>query len=130
MANTIHMHMHWEILLISNGRQVTGLHVADKGSEDSHQHTRNLFYSTVCSLGEVRKFLLISWAWKVSGSSGAWQTFNDTWTFDKYILHCTTNHFLNYFFIWLQFHQKFEIFEKDTQNLLKSCVKYRFCSHF
>ena len=33
--------------------------------------------------------MLISWAWKVRGSSGAWQTFNDTWTFDKYILHCT-----------------------------------------
>ena len=63
-----------------------------------------LFLTTVCSLGEVKKFLLISWAWKVRGSSGGWQTFNDTWTFDKYILHCTTNHFLNCFFIRLQFH--------------------------
>ena len=49
--------------------------------------------ATVCSLGEVKKFLLISWAWKVRGSSGGWQTFNDTWTFDEYISHCTTDHF-------------------------------------
>jgi hypothetical protein len=86
--------------------------------------------NTVCSLGEVKKCLLISWAWKVRGSSGAWQTFNDTWTFDKYILNFTTNNFLNHFFSWLQFHQKIKIFEKYTQNLSKSCVKYLFCSHF
>ena len=53
---------------------------------------------TVCSLGEVKKFLLISWAWKVCGSSGGWQTFNDTWTFDKYMLHFASVDFYVYFF--------------------------------
>ena len=58
---------------------------------------RWVFY-TVCSLGEVKKFVLISWAWKVRGSSGWWQNFNDTWTFDKHMLQWSTFHFKFPFF--------------------------------
>jgi hypothetical protein len=75
----------------------------------------SLWVHTVCSLGEVKKLLLISWAWKVHGSSGGWQTVNDTGTFDKYILHWTTNHFLNCFFIRLFLTKKSKYLENANK---------------
>jgi hypothetical protein len=51
-------------------------------------------------IGEVKKLLLISWAWKVCGSSGGWQNLNNSWTFDKYILYCN-NYFLLFTFYFL-----------------------------
>ena len=81
---------------------------------------------TGCSSGEFNKFVLLSWAWQVRGSSGGWQNFNDTWTFD-YILQLII---FTLTFFWRYLNFKMLTFYKYTLKISNIYSLYGFCSHF